>query len=239
MANPTRFTSGVSTAAKGSVLWSMPAPDPTKVQYYFNDFNHNGSYVTTDFVNTETGSGTRAYVAGEPGGALLVTNAAADNDLNQFQTLGTFTLAAAKRAWFKTRFKVSDATQSDWLVGLAAVDTTLQGAVSGAGVTDGIFFNKDDGDALIDFQCQKNATTGQNRAVGIATNADSTYVILGWYYDGNGTVSYFVDDVQIGTIDASSSYFPDTALAVSFAMQNGEAVAKTMTVDYLLACMER
>jgi len=238
MANPQRTPAGISTAAKNTTLWNLPAPDPTKLYYYFNDFSHNGAYVTTDFVNTEVGSGTRAYVADEPGGALLITNAAADNDRNELQTLGTFTLAAGKKAWFKTRFKVSDATQSDWLVGLAIVDTTLQGAVSGTGTTDGIFFNKDDGDALIDFQVQKNAGAGQTRAVGIAT-CDTSYVILGWEYDGASMVKYFVNDVQIGTLDGSSTYLPDAPLAVSVAMMNGEGAAKTMTIDYLFAALER
>jgi len=36
-----------------------------------------------------------------------------------------------------------------------------------------------------------------------------------------------------------ASYFPDTTLTVSFALQNGEAVAKTMTVDYVYVAQER
>ena len=36
-----------------------------------------------------------------------------------------------------------------------------------------------------------------------------------------------------------TNYLPDTTTTVSFALQNGEAVAKTMTVDYLFTAKER
>jgi hypothetical protein len=238
MANPVRYTSGVSTAVKGSALWNYPAPDPTKAHSYFNDFF---TYVAADWTVTSVGTTpTRALAADEPFGALLCTISSADNDSTQLQlTTSNFSLAAGKKAWFKTRLKVSDATQSDFLVGLAILDTTLQGSTDGAGCTDGIFFNKDDGDALIDFQVQKNATTGQNRSVGVATCADNTYVTLGWYFDGASSCTCYVDDVAKATIDASSAYLPDTVITPSVAMQNGEAVAKTMTIDYIFAAIER
>jgi hypothetical protein len=40
-------------------------------------------------------------------------------------------------------------------------------------------------------------------------------------------------------MSASSSYLPDTDLTVSFAIQNGAAAAKTMTVDYIYAAKQR
>lgn len=236
MSTPTRFKSGLTTVPKNNPLGMFGLPDPTEWHVYFNDFD---VYAAGDWTVTETGSGSRAVTAVD-GGALLITNAAADNDRNEFQLpVASFLLAAGKRAFFKSRFKVSDATQSDFLVGLAVVDTTLQGATDGAGVTDGIFFNKDDGDALLDVQCQKNATTGQTRGVGIATVLDNTFLSVAWAYDGVSEVKYYINDVQLGTLDASSTYLPDAALSVSFAMMNGEAVAKTMTMDYIFAALER
>ena len=48
----------------------------------------------------------------------------------------------------------------------------------------------------------------------------------------NGTV--------LGSLNASSTYLPDaTNLTVSMTLQNGEAVAKTMTVDYIFAAKQR
>ena len=237
MATPTRFTHGVTTAAKTNPLGQYGRPDPTVWHTFFNDFD---TYTAGDWTVTVVGTTPTAALTDIDGGALLLTNAATDNSEIELQKVGeSFLLTAGKKTIFKAKFKVSDATQSDFLIGLAITDTTLMGAVSGAGVTDGVFFNKDDGDALLDVQCQKNATTGQTRAAGIATVADDTFLTVAWYYDGIDRIEYSVNDVMLGALDGSSTYLPDTELTVSIAMMNGEAVAKTMTLDYIFAAQER
>jgi len=237
MATPTRFTHGLTTVAKEAPLGFYGLPDSTGWHTYFNDFD---TYTAAEWTVTVVGTTPTAALTDINGGALLLTNAATDNSEIELQKVGeSFLLTSGKRTFFKARFKVSDATQSDFLIGLAITDTTLMGAVSGAGVTDGIFFNKDDGDALLDVQCQKNATTGQTRAAGIATVVDDTFLTVAWAYDGVDRLTYFVDDVALGVLDASSTYLPDTELTVSVAMMNGEAVAKTMTLDYVFAAQER
>jgi hypothetical protein len=55
-------------------------------------------------------------------------------------------------------------------------------------------------------------------------------------------VKVFKDDVHIYTADLTSTpatYLPDTELTISFGIQNGEAVAKTMSVDYVFCAAER
>lgn len=236
MGAPSRFPNGIGTVSKADPLGMFGMPDPTKWIVYFNDFH---TYVAGDWTVTEVGSGSRA-LTDVNGGALLITNAAADNDRNELQKVGEgFLLAAGKKAFFKARVKISDATQSDFLIGLAVTDTTLQGSVDGDGVTDGIFFNKDDGDANLDIQVQKNATTGQTRATAIHTVVADTFMELAWYFDGVSELKYYVDGVHKGTLDASSTYLPDTELTVSLAIMNGEAVSKTCTLDYVLAALER
>jgi hypothetical protein len=236
MGSPSRFTNGLATVPKSAPLGMFGLPDPTEWHTYFNDFD---TYVAGDWTVTEVGSGTRALADGD-GGLLLVTNAGTDNDRNELQKLGeSFLLTAGKRAFFKARFKVSDATVSDFVMGLIITDTTLQGAVSGAGATDGIFFSKDNADALLDVQVQKNATTGQTRAVGIATVVSDTFLTVAWAYDGVSEVKYYVNDVQLGTLAGTSAYLPDTELTVSFAIMNGDGNARSMTVDYIFAAQER
>lgn len=230
----TRFPNGVTNVSQRSSLGAFGAPDPTKFHTYFNDFD---TYVVGDWVITTTeagaGSATEA-LADADGGVLLITNDAADNDNDFFQKVGeSFLMEAGKEAWFKARFKVSDATQSDFVIGLQITDTTPLDA------TDGIYFMKDDGDALLDIYCRKNATTGSTSATGIATVVADTYMTVGWYYDGKSAVKYFVNDVHVGTLDGSSTYLPDTELTVSFGLQNGEAVAKTMSLDYIFASKAR
>jgi hypothetical protein len=240
MAAPSRFTSGVSTANKGSALWSYPYPDNTKVYTYFNDFDVD--FIATDWTETKIGAGgaIAGPLADEPFGAVVLTSDALDNDgIQEQMDAELFTLSATKKFWFKTRLKWSKVTQSDILVGLAVLDTTLLGSVDGDGVTDGVFFSKEDGDALLDFNVQKNTSTGQSRATSLATLVADTYTTLGFYYDGAGEVTAYVDDVKKASIAMSTTNMPDTALAVSFAYLNGEAGAATTTIDYVLAAIER
>lgn len=233
MAAPTRFPSGVTNVAPDANMGMFGAPDPSKFHTYFNDFD---TYVAGDWTITtvEAGAGdaTEALTDAD-GGVLLITNDAADDDSDFFNKVGeSFLMEAGKPAWFKARFKVSDATQSDLVMGLQITDTTPLDA------TDGIYFTKADGSTSLTAVCRKNATTGST-SLTAATMANDTWIVVGWYYDGKSEVKVFVNDAQVGTLDGTSTYLPDTELTVSFGIQNGEAVAKTMSVDYILASKAR
>ena len=231
---------GLALAAT-SVLWVAPQVavaqtefdfDPSAYHVYFNDFD---IYTTTNWtlttVEAGAGSATEA-VSGADDGVLLITNDAADDDSDFFQLINeTFTFEAGKRMLFKARFQVSDATQSDFVIGLQLTDTTP------LDVSDGIFFQKDDGDALLDFHAEEN--TVASNATGIHTMVAATWTTVGFYYNGtDANIQLFVDDVNVGSVPITNAV-DDEALAISFGIQNGEAVAKTMTVDYLLAAKER
>jgi hypothetical protein len=65
---------------------------------------------------------------------------------------------------------------------------------------------------------------------------------LAFYFDGRQYVYLYKDDAQVARVDLTSTlttYLPDTELTVSFGIQNGEAVAKTMSIDYIFAAQER
>ena len=227
----TRFPNGVTNVADNALFADMVQPDPTKFHQFFDDFD---TYAAGDWTVTETQAGaTQALTAGD-GGLLLLTNSAADDDLVALQkNPAAFTFTAGKKTFFRCRFKVSDATQSDIVIGLQVVDTTP------LDVTDGVYFLKADGSTAISVVCRKNATTGSTSASSITTLADDTFIELGFAYDGEGKVFYEVNGSVVGSLDASSAYLPDTTCTVSFALQNGEAAAKTMTVDYIYAAKER
>jgi len=227
----TRFPYGLTNVSEVDLFADMVQPDPTLFHTYFNDFD---TYVAGDWTVTETDAGaTQALTAGD-GGLLLITNTAADNDLVALQkNPAAFTFTAGKKTFFRCRFKVSDATQSDLVFGLQVVDSTP------LDVTDGIYFLKADGAATVNFICRKNASTGSITASAVATMVDDTFIELGFYYDGQSKVAYEVNGSVLGSLDASSTYLPDTTCTVSFALQNGEAVAKTMTVDYVYVAKER
>jgi len=228
---PTRFPGGLTTAPSGESLGMFVLPDPTKAHTFFDDFDR---YVAGDWTitTTEAGTGSATEALGDAdGGVLVITNAAGDNDLDFFQKVGeSFLFEEGKKLWFKARFKVSDATQSDFVMGLQITDTTP------LDVTDGVFFQKDDGDANLDFHVEKDDTA--TSATAVATVADDTYLSVGFYYNGVDAVEYFVNDVKKGTL-AVTNLPDDEELTISFGIQNGEAAAKVMSVDYIFAAKER
>ena len=236
---PTHFPNGVSNRTKGHPLFNYPYLDPSKYYTYFDDFfeYHSGIYTIT---TTEAGSGnaSEAITAGA-GGQLLITNDNADNDLDFFQLKGeAFKFDSTKRMFFSSRFKVSDATQSDLVMGLQITDTTS------LDVTDGIFFIKGDADTQPDFIIEKDNSSTLS-VLEMNAMADDTFVTLSFEYDpldvatGGAVFRVYQDNVQVGEITGTTNAPDDEDLTISFGIQNGEAVAKTMTIDFILAAVER
>lgn len=227
----TRFPFGVTNAGQDTAFADLTMSDPTLYHTYFNDFD---TYTAGDWVVTETDAGaTQALTAGD-GGWLLITNTAADNDLVALQkTPAAFAFTAGKKTFFSARLKVSNATQCDFVVGLQVVDVTP------LDVTDGVYFLKADDAATVSIICRKDASTGSTSASAIATLADDTFVTLAWYYDGVDKIVYAVNGSVLGSLAATSAFLPDAICTVSFALQNGSAAARTMTVDYIFVAEER
>lgn len=248
MGSPVRFPYGVATVSPTNPLAMFGLPDPTTWHVFFDDFDQwvtdtssAGKYTITT-VETGAGDATEA-LSDENGGVLLLTNDAADNDSDFLQKIGeSFKPASGKKLFFKSRFKVSDATESDWIMGLIITDTTPL-AAAGDGATDGIFFQKDDGDTNIDFYVQKDTTTGQLTSTAVTTAAAAaTYMTLAFYFDGKQYIHLYKDDAKVKEVDLTTTlatYLPDTELTVSFGIQNGAAAAKTMSVDYIFVAQER
>ena len=248
MGTPTRFTHGVTTASREENLAMFGMPDPTKWHVFFDDFTEfttdTSSAAKYTITTVEAGGSSATEAIGDgAGGLLVITNDAADNDSDFFQKIGeSFLFAVGKRAIFKARFSVSDATAADWIMGLVITDTTPL-AAAGDGATDGVFFQKDAGDTNIDFYVQKDTTTGQLTSTAVATTAAAdAFMTIGFSYDGRRTIELFKDDVMFKAVDLTgtpTAYLPNTELTVTFGVQNGEAVAKVMTVDYVFAAIER
>lgn len=231
MGTPTRFPSGVTNVTKTSNLGHYGQPDPSKWHTYFDDFD---TFTAADWTITTTEAGAGAAteaLTDADGGVLLVTNDDADNDADFFNKVGeSFLFEAGKRMIFKARFQVSDATQSDIVIGLQITDTTP------LAVSDGVYFQKDDGDASLDFHVAKDSTATDTTA--LATLADATWVTVGFGYDGKSDIGIFVNDVQVSS-SVTTNLPDDEEMTISFGIQNGEAVAKTMSIDYIFCAKER
>lgn len=208
-----------------------PMPGDLSAHVFFDDFDkYTAADWTITTVEAGAGSATEA-LANVDGGVLLITNDAADDDSDFFQKPGeSFKFVSGYRTWFAVRFKTSDATQSDLVFGLQITDTTP------LAVSDGVFFRKDDGDAFVDFVVTKDSAATTDTA--IATLVNDTWMILAFYYDGASTLVPYVDGVR-GTPVALTNLPNDEELTISFGIQNGEAVAKTLSVDYIYAAKER
>jgi hypothetical protein len=229
----TNYIDGVTQVADSSTLGTYTMPDPTQMHTWFDDFD---DYVAAEWTITETGTGTRA-VGNLANGILVITNAAADDDANFLQwsgatnaaTVETWKFATGKRLWFKTKFKLSDATQSDFVMGLQITDTTP------LAVTDGVYFLKADGSATLNLLVTKDSTSTTTAA---ATLVDDTYVTVGFVYDGKSTINIFVDDNRVAS-SVTTNLPDDEELTISFGVQNGEAVAKVLSLDYIMVSEDR
>jgi len=226
MAAPTRFPSGVTNVEPPHPLGMYGAPDPAKFHQFFDDFD---TYLASDWTITGT-PGTVAMGALD-GGVITLTNGAADNNSTFLQGAQSFLGEVGKRLWFGTRLKLNTATQVDVVAGLYVTTADPVAALP----TDGIFFFKDDGDANLDFHVRNGGTS--TTAV-VATLADDTFADVGFAYNGKDEVGVFVNAVKVSTFAVTN--FPSAdLLRASFGVQNGEAVAKILTMDRVFASKER
>jgi hypothetical protein len=231
----TRFPNGLTNVAVDNIFNALKSPDPTIYTRFFDDFF---DFVPTAWTVTETQAGATQATAAFSGGALALVNSAADNDINQVQkNFGSFLPVVGKKFFMKCRFQLSDATQTDLAIGIQIVNadgTTL------ATATDGIFFLKADDAATVALYVRKDNAAGSANSGAIATVVAATNIELACFYDGIDRLYYAVNGVIGGYIDAvTATFLPDVACAPIISLKNGEAVAKTATVDYLFIAQEK
>jgi len=227
--NNMSFRDASYSSNKGKSLWEtcpqLAALDPNVAHIFYDDFygylvSSGSDYV--GWIMTENGGSGGQGTTDAAGGIFAMYPHTDDDDNVQIQwNSENFALAATKPLWFEARVKLSDAIQSDMVVGLCVTDTSLTTAMS-----DGVYFRKDDGNTSLDFVTEATSSETETSAVGTMT--DDTYVRLGFWYDGT-TVRAYVDGVLVAS---HTTTITAVELAVSFAVQNGEGAAKTMSIDY-------
>lgn len=231
----TRYPNGVNDSSENNI-WGggMTGMDPRKFHSYLQDFDQ---FVAGDWTITETQAGATQALAAGDGGLILLTNSAADNDINQIQKLpAAFLPTVGKRFFMNCRFQLSDVVDSDFAIGiqLANVDgTTL------ATATDGIFFLKADDAATVALYSRQDNTTGSVNSGAIATLVNDTMVDLSCYYDGGDRIYYAVNGNTLGYITVAAGTLPNVVCAPIASLKNGAAAAKTATIDRLFVMLER
>lgn len=174
---------------------------------------------------TATAVGTSTAALGDAG-AIVLTTDSSENDGIQIQWNHEMArLTGDAPCYFGAKLQVDEATESDFLVGLAITDTTLLG-----GVSDGAFFRKVDGSTAVQFVTVKDSVES---AVPVATCAADTDAIYEISYDGANLYAW-VDGVQVVAQPATLPTVPDDEeLAPSIAFLTGAASAQVMTVAWV------
>jgi hypothetical protein len=203
----------------------------------FFDFH---DYTAAQWLITAVGAAT-AVLSNAIGGKLLITNAAADDNSEFFQWKGSdaavrtqWAFTTGKKLQFTHRVSINEVLQSDYIAGLHSVQT----APIATPPTNGFYFRKDDATARLWFCANK---------AGVETKLDTqtdmvagTEYDLEFYYDGSHTtIAAFINQVKVGSLPVAAGPASGTLLALSFGLQNGEAVAKNATIDFIGAQVQR
>ena len=212
--------------AHGKRVVDAIGPDVFKFQHDFvRGQGLSATALGDEATVTATGTSPAVYTDAA-GGVLLLTTGGTENDGLNIQWLGeNFHLGATgiSALYFGCRFKISDATQSDFFIGLCDTDTDILG-----GADDSIGFRKADGSTAVSFVTEKGTT----ETTATAFTADTSWHIVEFYYDaGAGTLEPFVDGVSIGNV--ATTNLPDEEQRVSVHFLTGEGGAKTMSIDWI------
>lgn len=236
----------LAQTAKGLLL-----PGRSALWEFMEDFNElkiSGSGVMGWHLD-ESGSSTALALVDEAYGVATAKSGATGGNNFQYQwALNTTVhepvkLAAGKRAWLATRFKIEDADQNLPRIGCHnATDDPWN-----AEETDQFQFRTlaADPDAL-QFACGKTASTEVTVALGDL--ADSTYIRVLAYYDGADTVwaFRFDDDGNLtnsGKASVTSSsqgdLLPDTEMTIAFGNEAVDTGADDLHIDFIYVAVER
>lgn len=227
----TNLPNGVTNVFEYVAMGNLPMPDPSRDHTFFTDFN---LYTAGDWTVTETQAGaTQAIVANGDGGLLALVNSAADNDVNAIELVNkNFLLETTKAAWFKTRLKVDSGALSDVLVGFVDTMAALNPAY-------GIYLYYDAIAGTFRLSVENNSAKTDSTIDYTLTPTSDTFYDLAITYDPDaGLVVAWVNDAPVLSISTLTN-FPTVALAPAVGLRNGSAVARTLTVDYILATKAR
>jgi len=229
----------VDTNADNSArFWNgySDGPGRTSFRNFRWDAIANG-WDANNFTITEVGACTQTLSDADDGGAVIFLNSAADNDGQNIRvgkgTDGTggaaITHKSNKLIFMEATIKLSEATQNDFYFGIYNKSTDAVGTIP----TSGFFFRKDDGDTQLDIVCVATGPGDTTQTVNVKT-MDTGFHKYGIKITGGAKAEFYVDDLLIGTISTLTSFPASTVfMAPQFAHQNGDAVARTMTMKDL------
>lgn len=162
----------------------------------------------------EAGAGVSTLIQQTDGPGIFRLNAAAnENDGAQIQMKGEhYLLDVDHPCYFGARFSVSEATESDALIGLCITDTSLLG-----GMTDGAFFRTVDAATALTFVTELNSAEEETTV--LATIVVDTFYVLEFFWDGISKIFAYLDGALVAT--HATTLPVDEYLTPSVAYLNG------------------
>ena len=183
-------------------------------------------YRAADWTVTATGTAPVAASLVPDAKILISTQASTDFTGDNMQIIGSrFKLEAGKPLYFGAKLTLSEATQTDLLVGLCGVDTTLTAASSShtlAVSAGGAFFSKLDGSTSCLFKTFTTATEANSAA---AFTMDTSAHWYEMYWDGY-KLSGYIDAALVATFGSGVT---TEVLTPSIAFRKGDAAATVYT----------
>lgn len=171
---------------------------------------------------------------------IVSTTNDADNDCNFFQlcardqngAIAPYALVEndGKPAYFEISVNLTDATNQDFLFGIGDVAGGADAVTTG--ITDGVYFQKPAADTQLDFHVAKDGTTTD--ASDLGDLADGTDVILGFSWDGVGTIKAYRNGVLVSTVVDMDNLPDDVQLCPFFGHQNGGAAAEIADFNHII-----
>lgn len=168
---------------------------------------------------------------------LLTDNGASDVEILEM-TGEPWRWVLGKRLFCFLKLRVDDITKTTLFAGLAIADTSPLG-----GVTDGIYFRKAVAAAAnLAFVTEKNSNETE---IDLWTMVNATDVIVGFYVDGSGIIHVYAGTSiatlqNVANVVASNANIPDDEdLHITLSVMTSEAVAHSMSLDWLFVAQER
>lgn len=229
---PTRWPNGLTNVTPADILRKFRLP------YFYGNQTVWGSdfdrYRAADWTATVVGTGAVTQI-NELGGVMELTTSAGATDAVYLDKVGeSFQFAAGYQSWFTSRVALSDATNTEMVLGLQITDTTP------TAVSDGVYFHKPSAGTRV-YLVQISAATGATVTTDTGYDmANATYAVFAYYYDANGTLFFEIKDAT-GVVVAEGSAvgnLPAVTQTVSIGVLNAAAAAHTMKVDYVFAAQD-
>jgi hypothetical protein len=191
------------------------------------------------WTSVQTGGGSAPTISDAVNGVLVVTTDVHATDANEiYQTNETWRLYDNHPLYFEARVKVTTGLTDKFYVGLG--DANGEYAV---GFGHGVYFMSD-GDGNLDFKVE-DSTVVESTDTGVNL-ANLTWLRLGFHWDGEGNLRWFVfDDDQVclaaGLYPAAAVAVPqDEEMGIAYGVKSpATAGAVTGYIDYIKCVAKR